>query len=156
MEFAIRAARAQDAEAIVDVWKRSIVELCVEDHRNDPAILNAWLENKTPQTVLRWLTSSENAVLVPVERNSIVGVGLVRRNGELEVCYVAPEATARGVGTKLLEALEHAAKKWGVSEISLKSTATARRFYQRRGYMEASRPIVMFGGLNAYPLRKAL
>ena len=156
MEVAIREAQAQDAEAIVDVWKRSIIELCVEDHHGDPTILNAWLGNKTPQTVLGWLTSSENAVLVAVEGNSIVGVGLVRRSGELQVCYVAPEATARGVGTKLLEALEQAAKQWGLPEVSLKSTATARRFYHRRGYMEASRPIVMFGALNAYPLRKAL
>jgi len=156
MEVAIREAQAQDAEAIVDVWKRSIIELCAKDHHDDPAILNAWLRNKTPQTVLRWLTSGENAVLVAVKGNSIVGVGLVRRSGELEVCYVAPEATARGVGTKLLEALEQAAKQWGVPEISLKSTATARRFYHRRGYTESSGPVVMFGGLNAYPLRKAL
>jgi hypothetical protein len=30
---------------------RSIAELCVLDHRNDPAILARWLANKTPEIV---------------------------------------------------------------------------------------------------------
>ena len=37
----IRDATPDDAEAACDVLRRSISELCVADHGNDPAILNA-------------------------------------------------------------------------------------------------------------------
>jgi hypothetical protein len=42
----IRDATPDDADAACDVLRRSISKLCVADHGNDPAILNAWLGNK--------------------------------------------------------------------------------------------------------------
>ena len=39
----IRDAVLIDAVAACDVLKRSITELCVADHRNDPALLKRWL-----------------------------------------------------------------------------------------------------------------
>jgi hypothetical protein len=44
----IRNAVPEDAAAACEVMRRSIAELCVADHRNDPAILERWLANKTP------------------------------------------------------------------------------------------------------------
>jgi hypothetical protein len=44
----IRDAVAEDAPAACQVIRRSIVELCVADHRNDPEVLARWLSNKTP------------------------------------------------------------------------------------------------------------
>ena len=38
-----------------DVLRRSIVELCVADHRNDPKILAQWLANKRPCIVASWV-----------------------------------------------------------------------------------------------------
>jgi hypothetical protein len=40
---AIRRARPADADAIVTVLGRSITELCVDDHHNDPGVLGGWL-----------------------------------------------------------------------------------------------------------------
>ena len=39
----IRDAMPDDAIAGCDVLKRSIAELCIADHKNDPAILARWL-----------------------------------------------------------------------------------------------------------------
>jgi hypothetical protein len=33
----------------------AVVELCHADHLNDPAILNRWLANKTPEIVGSWI-----------------------------------------------------------------------------------------------------
>jgi hypothetical protein len=43
----IRDAMTEDAPAACDVLRRSISELCVADHGNDPTILARWLSNKT-------------------------------------------------------------------------------------------------------------
>jgi hypothetical protein len=51
-----RRARVEDAAAACDVMRRSITELCLADHANDPTILEAWLANKTPDAAYRALS----------------------------------------------------------------------------------------------------
>jgi hypothetical protein len=52
----IRDARLEDASSACQVVGRSISELCVADHGNDPAILKQWLNNKTPENLASWIT----------------------------------------------------------------------------------------------------
>src|SRR5690349_17717078 len=104
MSFSIRDALAQDADAACDVLRRSIVELCVADHRNESAILEAWLANKQPAIVASWIARPDNSVLVAEQDGMIVAVGSVTNGGEIQLNYVAPEARFRGVSRALLEA----------------------------------------------------
>jgi hypothetical protein len=54
----IRDARSEDAVPASEVLRRSIVQLCENDHRGDPAILMRWLANKTPEHFRGWPRSS--------------------------------------------------------------------------------------------------
>jgi hypothetical protein len=63
----IRDAVVADAPAACDVLRRSIAELCGADHKGDPAILERWLANKTPESVASWMTQPGNSVLLAVE-----------------------------------------------------------------------------------------
>jgi hypothetical protein len=49
MSMDVRDARFEDADEACLVMRRSIVELCEADHHRDPALLAAWLDNKTPE-----------------------------------------------------------------------------------------------------------
>lgn len=73
----IRIAVAADAPAACEVLSRSIAELCVTDHGNDPDILGRWLANKTPEIVASWIARPDNSVLVAVEGGTILAVGSV-------------------------------------------------------------------------------
>lgn len=68
---------------------RSITELCVEDHHNDPSALTAWLWNKTVPNVLSWIASDELYCAVAVDEQGICGFGSISRLGEILLCYVA-------------------------------------------------------------------
>ena len=72
---AIRDAAPDDAVAACRVLRESISRLCVADHRNDPAILNAWLANKTPEIVAAWAVQNGNSLLLAVEGDAVVGWG---------------------------------------------------------------------------------
>jgi hypothetical protein len=50
----IRDAVPEDAVAACEVMRRSIAELYVADHHNDPAILERWLD-KTPEIFKSWI-----------------------------------------------------------------------------------------------------
>jgi GNAT superfamily N-acetyltransferase len=152
----IRDAVAEDAEAACQVLRRSIAELCLADHRNDPAILERWLGNKTPEIFMSWIEQSDNSLLVCVEDGSILAVGSVTDAGKITLNYVSPDARFRGVSRALLGALEARAAERGNIRCTLTSTETACRFYQANGYVQDGLPVGDFGTSSGYPMSKVL
>ena len=153
----VRDARPEDAPAICEVLKRSILELCDADHQHDPAILARWLRNKTPERVLTEMLLPGNSMLVAVENAAIVGAGLVDDMGEIHLNYVAPEARFRGVSRQIIHALEARARERGNTHCTLTSTETARRFYISGGYTEKTEVVLRFpGDCPGYRMSKLL
>lgn len=152
----IRDAVVEDAPAACQVLRRSITELCVADHENDPAILTRWLSNKSPEIVASWIASPDSSVLVAVERDTILAVGSVTNAGEVTLNYVSPDARFRGVSRALLRALETRAIERGNARCTLTSTETARRFYLANGYIEDGHLPGKFGTRASYPMSKPL
>ena len=152
----IRDAVAEDAPAACQVLRRSISELCVADHGNDPTILMRWLSNKTPEIVASWIVHPANSVLVAVERETILAVGAVTNAGEITLNYVSPDVRFRGVSRTLLGVLEARAIERGNVRCTLTSTETARRFYHANGYAEDRLLAGKFGGPGSYAMSKVV
>jgi hypothetical protein len=71
----IRRASANDAESASLVLRRSITELCLRDHGNDPDILKSWLATKTPEKFREWCAAEDGLCLVAVgDDGGILGV----------------------------------------------------------------------------------
>jgi GNAT superfamily N-acetyltransferase len=151
----IRNALEEDATAACQVIRRSITELCIGDHRNDPAILTSWLTNKTPETFVSWIRQPSNSVLVAIDDGIILGVGSVTDAGAITLNYVLPDARFRGVSRALLRALEVRAVERGNVHCTLTSTETARRFYRANGYVEDGPSTRKFCA-TGYPMSKVL
>jgi GNAT superfamily N-acetyltransferase len=136
--------------------RRSIAELCFADHRNDPAILERWLGNKTPEVFVSWLEQPDNTLLVAVEDREILAVGAVTDAGKITLNYVPPDARFRGISRAMLASLEARAAERGNTRCVLISTETARRFYQASLYVEDGLPVGAFGTAAGYPMTKPL
>ena len=152
----IRDAAPGDAVAACAVLREPISRLCVADHGNDPAILNAWLANKTPETVAAWAAQKGSSLLLAVEGDVILAVGSVTDAGEITLNYVAPVARFRGVSRALLRALEARAVARGNQRCTLTSTETAHRFYRSAGYVDDGVPTGKFGTRAGYPMTKQI
>jgi GNAT superfamily N-acetyltransferase len=131
----IRVATVGDAAAACEVLRRSILEGCVQDHRNDPLILARWLRNKTPDIVESWFAWPAHFPLVALADDDIVGVAMLSRPGKIVLLHVSPERRFAGIGTALLQALEARAARTGAPILRLASTFSAQRFYERHGYV---------------------
>jgi ribosomal protein S18 acetylase RimI-like enzyme len=92
---------------------------------------------------LRALSSSDTAeLLVACDGDAAIGYALILlRRGSLAArlysLAVAPGSAGRGIGTRLLDAAEHAALSRGAGEIRLEVRADNRPaldLYERRGY----------------------
>jgi GNAT superfamily N-acetyltransferase len=152
----IRDETPADAEEACRVIRRSIIELCAADHRNDPTLLAAWLSNNTPETIAAWMRRIDASYLVAVDDGAIAAVGAVTDSGEILLNYVSPAARFRGVSRALLAAMEVRAAERGAMRCALISTETARRFYRARGYGEVGAPVRKFGMDSGYPMSKLL
>jgi GNAT superfamily N-acetyltransferase len=141
----IRIALCSDAAAVCDLLRRSIVKCCIEDHKNDPAILASWLGNKTADTVSAWFASPVNYPIVAEVDGAIAGIALLTRKGKIALCYTDPDLGYSGVGTALLNTLESQAAAWKLPSIHVASTMTARSFYLQHGYVQKGEEASCFG-----------
>ncbi len=147
--FDIRKAAPGDAPAACALLRRSIEIGCRADHRDQPAVLEAWLGNKTAANVAAWFASSTNHALV-AERvdggeRELLGLCLLTQAGKLALCYVSPEALRSGVGRALIAAAEEGARAWSITKLHLHSPASASAFFERQGYVNAGKDKSCFG-----------
>jgi GNAT superfamily N-acetyltransferase len=152
----IRPARPKEAEAVCDVLRRSITELCLADHGGDAAALADWLANKTPENVRTWIGRPRQRLLVAVLDGRIAGCACATESGAVVLNYVLPDFRFRGVSKALLAALEDYLAEAGNAASALESTATAYRFYRAAGYEDADPHEPSLGGDSKCRMRKAL
>ncbi|MDM7849776.1 GNAT family N-acetyltransferase [Pseudochrobactrum kiredjianiae] len=152
----IRSARQDDAAEICSVLRRSITELCIADHHNDPQILDPWLANKTSDNLRAWIVRDGQTYRVAVIEGQIAGIGAVSATEGVLLNYVSPDFQYRGVSKALMVTLENWLKEQGQSVSCLTSTATARKFYGKIGYLPDGKPQMGRSGSPTFPMRKQL
>lgn len=127
----VRPAKESDVDAIFRVHGDSIRTLC--RGRYGEREIEAWIAFRPPEA---YRTSFASRQLFVAERQGqIVGFGqLDPRRGEVEACYVAPEAIGSGIGSALLGRMEEEARRRGHGIVRLNATLNAEPFYARLGY----------------------
>jgi GNAT superfamily N-acetyltransferase len=127
----VRPASESDVDAIFRVHGDSIRTLCRE--RYGEREIEAWIAFRPPEAYRASFASRK--LFVAERQGQIVGFGqLDPRRGEVEACYVAPEAVGSGVGSALLGRLEAEARRHGHAIVRLNATLNAEPFYARMGY----------------------
>jgi ribosomal protein S18 acetylase RimI-like enzyme len=127
----IRRAKQEDKKSMWNVQVNSIKEICKSHYTQNE--LRAWLGLLKPGRYKETIESK--AVFVAIDGDAIVGFGqLDQENGHIEDLYVRPDHAKRGVGMKILLALEDVAKKSGSLLLHGNSTLNAIRFYEKAGY----------------------
>ena len=155
MTIRLRAAEVGDAAGAAEVVRRSIQELCTDDHGDDPERLGPWLENKTPDQFVAWIEDPHMCCVVAAgENGAICGFGMLGDNGDLHLLYLTPEATGGGTGRELLTVLEEQARVWKLAGIQLQSTRAAVDFYRRHGFEDGGGPKQPLDQLRCHPMHK--
>ena len=156
MKCLIRRAIVTDAAGACDVVRRSISELCVEDHQGDQTTIGAWIANKTVPNFESWIRSNSKIAFVAEGTSGLVGFGLLNLQGQLALLSVSPVARFQGGSKPFLRSIEEEAVDAGLREIRLGSTATARRFYLDCGFSPTGGPSRGFGVTESQPMSKQL
>lgn len=127
-EVEIRRATAGDAEAVYEIVLRALRETNARDY---PASVIDRLVLTLPEGVASKL--EEWHAYVAVVDGGIVGTGSLSGK-TVRAVFVHPEYQGRGIGTKLMDAVENAANAEFEGILGVQSSITAQPFYAKRGF----------------------
>ena len=128
MSIEVRRATAEDAAAVREIVLRALREVNARDY---PASVIERLAATLPEKIAATLGQAQAYVATDAGRV----VGTARLNGRtVTSVFVNPEDMGRGVGAKLLDAIESAARENSETTLELQSSVTAFEFYQKRGF----------------------
>ena len=130
----IRKACSSDKDEISKLHVTSIRKLCVNHYTREQ--LNAWTSVVTPSVYDQAL--KEKVFLVAYDsQQDLLGIGILDvGSAEVSAIYIHPDATGKGVGSKLFNELEKIARKSNIFKITVYSTLNAKGFYMVHGYLE--------------------
>lgn len=152
----IRQAKVEDAEAALELVRRSIVELGREDHQGDRLTLEGWLANKTLKNMQAWITMIGSVMVLAEREGRLAGVAAFTGAGDLILLYVSPEDRFKGVSKALLAECERRAKEMRLPMLRLTTSVTARRFFLDRGYEVEEEATDIFDSGEGCEMRKRL
>ena len=127
----IRRARQEDKEAIWRVHGEAIRGTCASPYSRE--VIEIWAGRLRPEKYAEAI--DKNDFFVAEEDGRVVGFGeLGPEAGAVQGLYVSPDVKGRGVGWRLLCALEERARAHGLKSLRLTSSLNAVAFYERAGF----------------------
>ena len=125
----IRLANSQDRQEIVRLEKLAVKNLCqnIYDERQIDTVTER----------IEHLRFNDEIVFVAEQNDNLVGfVSLLSYRKILRTLYVRQNLQDKGIGARLLKAIEQEAVKQKISTLKVTSSLAERSFYNAQGYQE--------------------
>lgn len=134
MATSVRPMLTEEAGTFLDIHTRAVRGLAAAHYAAD--VIEAWVVPITEESIRGFLQNNDNEIRLLAELDGTpVGLGcLVIEDSELRACYVAPEATRKGVGTAIVREIERIAREHGLDHLHLEASINAEPFYASLGY----------------------
>jgi putative acetyltransferase len=153
-KIGLRPYLPQDAAVLAAIFRASVEELTEDDY--SPAQQEVWASVSDEEDFGEKL--GKNLTLIATFDGSAVGFATLENNTNIDMLYVHPAATGRGVATTLCDALERLAAARGATELTVDASDTAREFFIHRGFVAHQRNTVTVGDewIGNTTMKKAL
>ena len=139
---ALRPYLPADVPFLGDIFRASIEELTGDDYSQEQQ--QAWAASADDLTKFAERLA-ERLTLVATLEGSPVGFAALEGTDKIDMLYVHPAVTGRGVAAMLIDALEKLAAARGAAKLVVQASDTASGFFQHRGYVAQTRNSVLRG-----------
>lgn len=153
----IRPFRPGDADALSDLYRRSVEALGPRDYA--PGQVAAWAAITPSPGRLRALAGDGRTTLVAVdEADAPLAFGDLEADGHIHFLYCAPEAAGTGTVAALYAELERRAREAGMARLYSEASEAARRFFLKQGFAVVARRDFEIAGVSIhnFAVEKAL
>jgi len=139
---ALRPMVPADGPVLAAIFVDSIDELTDEDYTEGQRA--AWASSADDEEAFAEKLGGQ-LTLVATIGGTPVGFASLADDRHIDMLYVHPNATRRGVATVLVDALEKLASARGATDVTVDASDTARPFFDGRGYTPDRRNTVVVG-----------
>ncbi|MEA5507797.1 GNAT family N-acetyltransferase [Halotia wernerae UHCC 0503] len=122
----VRTYEISDTAAIMKLFYDTVHEVNIRDYTKEQ--VDAW----TPANMdtEAWISSLKSKFTYVVEQSEhIIGFGELEDNGHIDRFYCHKDFQRKGVGTKILEAIELKASCLGIKKLLTEASITAKPFF---------------------------
>ena len=128
----VRSYRSEDANATLTAFLEAITETAAVDYSAEQ--IAAWARPEQ-RTVPEWDRAMQGRnSYVAVLDEQIVGFSDVNSEGYIDMMFVSPRHSRRGVASALINYLQDHARVHGTRGLSADASITARPFFERHGF----------------------
>jgi putative acetyltransferase len=139
----LRPYLPDDAPLLAEIFRASVEELTGDDY--DPAQQSAWAAVADDEAAFaKRLVGA--LTLVATMEGEPVGFASLAGPEKIDMLYVHPGATRRGVAALLVDALERLAAGRGAKRLTADASDTALGFFEHRGFVSTQRNTVQRNG----------
>ncbi|MEX0303575.1 MAG: GNAT family N-acetyltransferase [Leisingera sp.] len=131
--FRIRQFKAEDAEALADVFHAAVHGIANRFY--SPEQVSAWCPEVPPADAMRRKMSDGRAVWVAAsEGDRPVAFIDLEADGSIDMLFCHPRAAGQGAAAALYARLEAAAQRQGMRLLYVEASEAARGFFERMGF----------------------
>ena len=151
-----RSSGSEDAAATLTVLLKAITETAAADY--SPGQITAWARPEQ-RTLSEWEPAMKaRDSYVALLDKQVVGFSDVSCEGYIDMMFVSPRHSRRGVASALLSHLHGRARAQGIRSLSAGVSITARPFFEKHGFtvVTTQHPITAGVPLTNFRMTKML
>ena len=141
-KIALRPALPTDAPALAALFRASVEELAQEDYGD--AQIEAWAALADDESAFAKKLAGE-LTIVALVGGEIAGFASLKGEDHLDMLYVHPVFTRRGVATGLCDAIERLAGARHAATLTADVSDCAQSFFASRKYAAQKRNMIFLG-----------
>ena len=153
----LRAMREDDADAMAEVYRRSVRALGARDYT--PEQVEAWASRGPDAARFRQMIADGRRGWVAVDaEGGVCGFVDLEADGHVDFLYVDPDRAGQGVAGRLLTEVGQAARSTGLKHLYVEASETARPVFERHGYTVTRRRDFEIGevAIHNYAMERTL
>jgi putative acetyltransferase len=139
----LRPYLPDDAPLLAEIFRASVEELTGDDY--DPAQQSAWAAVADDEAAFSKRLGGALTLVATMEGEP-VGFASLAGPEKIDMLYVHPAATRRGVAVLLVDALEKLATGRGAKRLTANASDTSLGFYEHCGFVPVQRNTVRCNG----------
>jgi putative acetyltransferase len=151
----IRDVRADDVEAIIEIFRGSVRVIARRDYTQAQVV--AWAPDVIDSRAWEGCYATRRAFLAEID-GAPVGFADLEPDGHVDMMYVHPRCHGKGTASALLSHLESVARGLGIQELFTEASITARSLFEHHGFQLIEQQVVSTRGQNFmnYRMKKLL
>jgi putative acetyltransferase len=140
---ALRPYLPSDAIRCAVIFRTSIEAMTADDYDDDQR--RAWAAAAVDGAAFGARLAKALTLVATIDGEP-VGFGSLKGADVIDMLYVHPEFSRRGVGAVLIDALAKLAAARGAKQLTSEVSDTARTSFERRGFVAQRRNLIQLGG----------